>query len=217
MDTRNLLNVFRRRDDERDSDNAATPTGAANTREGQAAPEASKPAQLPAMAAPRVMPKPALRWVGSAGRIALRTFDFLADSNVIASWQSDTYSLNFPGFRYTENFDSAFRHDLRRASLDPNHGLFVLDGGALCGFLWLVVCENSWTGERYGYVNNIYVEPSQRGAGLGKALMEQAETWFLSRRVKNVRLTVTASNEAACRLYQSCGYNISRHEMEKEI
>lgn len=213
MDARNFLGALWRRHENEERDEA--PPNAASTR----APESSRGgSHLTPMAAARALPKPALRWVGEAGRIALRNFDFSADAATVSSWQQETYSENFAEFHYTESFADAFRYDLRRAALDANHALFVLDGGgALCGFLWLVLCENNWTSERYGYVNNIYVTAENRGQGLGKTLMQQAESWFAYRRVKSVRLTVTASNEAACRLYQSCGYAISRHEMDKEI
>ena len=165
----------------------------------------------------RKLPRPALHWVGVGGRTALREFDFVCDADAICSWQRETYSLNFPDFRFTEGFANAFRHDLRRAALDPHHGLFVLDEGETVGFLWLVICENSWTGDRYGYVNNLYVTSNRRGQGFSRALMTQAESWFRSQRVKRARLTVTTSNHAACKLYENCGYTTARWEMEKDL
>lgn len=167
-----------------------------------------------------VLPSPALRWVGQ-GRIALRAFDFDADADAVCAFQPETYTLNFPDFDYTSAFAHAFRHDLRRAMLDPCNGLFVLDDGReerkIVGFLWVVLCQNNWTHERYGYVNNLYVAPNRRGQGLAKELMRQAEDWFRSRGVRKLRLTVTSSNEAAVALYQRSGYRIQRWEMEKEL
>ncbi len=170
----------------------------------------------------RDLPKPALRWVGQAGRIALREFSFEADAETISSFQEETYALNFPNFHYTPGFAQAFRHDLRRATLDNHHGLFVFDErredkGALAGFLWLVVCENNWTGERYGYVNNVYIIPARRGQGLGHEMMRQTDDFFRSRGVRRVRLTVTISNQEAAALYERAGYRATRWEMEKEI
>ena len=165
----------------------------------------------------RKLPRPALRWVGNGGRIALREFDFVSDADAVCAWQKETYTLNFPDFRYTDGFASAFRHDLRRAALDPHHALYVLDEGELIGFLWLVICENTWTGERYGYVNNLYLTAARRGLGLSRELMSQAEKWFREQRVGRARLTVTTSNAAACKLYESCGYSTTRWEMEKEL
>ncbi len=178
---------------------------------------ASSGAVLEAIGGVRKLPRPALRWVGSGGRTALREFDFAADADEVCAWQKETYTLNFPDFRYTDSFASAFRHDLRRAALDPHHGIFVLDEGELVGFLWLVICENTWTGERYGYVNNLYLAPQRRGHGLSRELMLHAEKWFREGRIKRARLTVTTSNAAACKLYENCGYETTRWEMEKEL
>ena len=142
---------------------------------------------------------------------------------MVGEWQRETYALNFPDFGYTPEFAAAFRHDLRRASLDENNGLFVLSeidserGEVLCGFIWVVLCHNNWTGEHYGYINNIYVLPSRRGHGLSDELMNYAETWFRERRVSKLRLTVTSTNVNACRLYERLGYETQRYEMEKDI
>ena len=180
----------------------------------------------------------------------MRAFEFLSDADAVCAFQGETYEFNFPDFRYTPDFGQAFRFDLRRASLDSQHGLFVLDdrwamagGGTdaeagdvmrpadataldtpgkspvrgVCGFLWLVLCQNTWTGERYGYVNNLYLAPHRRGQGLGRELLGQADTFFRSRGIHRVRLTVSAHNESAVHLYQNNGYGVTRWEMEKEI
>ncbi len=198
----------------------ATPRG--HSQNSHAVAEA--PPSLPAARVKglRDLPNPALRWVGEAGRIALREFSFEADTETICSFQEETYALNFPSFHYTPGFAQAFRHDLRRATLDNHHGLFVLDErreekGDLAGFLWLVVCENNWTGERYGYINNVYVLPARRGQGLGQELMRYTDDFFRSRGVRRVRLTVTASNAEAATLYKHAGYDVTRWEMEKEL
>jgi ribosomal protein S18 acetylase RimI-like enzyme len=172
----------------------------------------------------RAMPHAALRWVGPDGRIALREFHLESDAETVCAFQEDTYTLNFPEFHYTHGFAQAFRHDLLRATLDNHHGLFVLDGSALTGeevglvgFLWVVACENTWTSERYGYINNVYVAPNWRGQNLGAELMVQADEFFRGRGIHRLRLTVTAANEAATALYHANGYRVTRWEMEKEL
>jgi ribosomal protein S18 acetylase RimI-like enzyme len=76
---------------------------------------------------------------------------------------------------------------------------------------------DTWTNERYGYINNLYVAPGKRGQGLASTLLEFSNGWFKKNRIKKLRLTVTASNEAACHLYEKGGFHIARWEMEKEI
>ena len=165
------------------------------------------------------LPRPAIRWIDE-GRVALRPFDFENDAEAVCNFQNETYSLNFEDFRYTDNFARAFRHDLRRASLDANNGLFVLQHQPSCevaGFLWLIVYQNHWTNDNYGYVNNMYLSPSLRGRGLGRELMAQSDEFFRGRGVHSVRLSVTVSNEAATHLYESCGFKTVRWEMEKKL
>lgn len=179
-------------------------------------------ASLHAMTSVGALPTPALRWVGAAGRIALRSFDFATDSDAVCAFQRETYGFNFPDFTWSESFASAFRHDLRRAALDGHHGLFVLDNGnsaqqRIGGFLWLVICQNSWTRDRYGYINNVYVTPALRQQGLARALLNQGDVWFRAKGVRRVRLTVTATNEAARRLYEQNGFALTRYEMDKEL
>ncbi len=168
--------------------------------------------------------RPFLRRINSEPRVGLRAFDWNADAEIVGEWQRETYALNFPEFGYTPEFAAAFRHDLRRAALDENNALFVLtelsaanSSENLCGFIWVVLCHNNWTSERYGYINNLYVVPSRRGHGLSDELMSYAESWFRERHVSKLRLTVTSTNENACRLYERLGYQTQRFEMEKDI
>jgi ribosomal protein S18 acetylase RimI-like enzyme len=195
-------------------------TGASDVAVGTAPDVTSTAAGVVSPSRQKAMPRPALRWIAE-GRIALRAFDFDADADLVCAFQPETYGLNFPDFQYSPSFAGAFRHDLRRAALDPHHALFVLDdareSSALAGFLWVVVCQNNWTGERYGYINNLFVAPHRRTQGLGGELMRQADEFFRTRGIKRVRLTVTSSNAAAVALYQRCGYHVQRWEMEKEL
>ena len=193
-----------------------TGTGGANGR-GSAPASFIPQNTLPNVSGVRSLPRPALRWVGAAGRIALREFAFETDADAICAFQEETYTLNFPDFRYNNSFAAAFRHDLRRAALDSQHALFVLDEGEIVGFLWLVICQNTWTGERYGYVNNLFIKATRRGQRLGHEMMTQSDSFFRSRRIKRVRLTVTASNLPAAHLYEESGYTTTRWEMEKEL
>jgi len=167
----------------------------------------------------REWPSPVLAWVGHEKTIALRGFEWQADADHLCAWQRETYAINFPDFKLSLEFAQAFRSDLRRAFLDTNHALWMLDDPATgpCGFIWVVLCTNSWTNERYGYVNNLFIEGAKRGGHLGEELLSHAGTWFKARRVERLRLTVTASNESAVRLYERAGFSVERLEMEKKL
>ncbi|RYX82508.1 GNAT family N-acetyltransferase [bacterium] len=182
----------------------------------------AKTADAPSSHSPattRIWATPVLRWVGTDSTIAIRSFDWENDADFICSWQRETYAINFPDFKLSLEFSGAFRHDLRRAFLDGNHALWMLEdaNGAPCGFIWVVLCTNSWTNERYGYVNNLFIESSYRGLHLGEDLLEHAAGWFRSRKVEKLRLTVTGSNASAVRLYERAGFTVERLEMERDL
>ena len=61
-----------------------------------------------------------------------------------------------------------------------------------------------------GSIQNIGIVPSQRGSGLGSALIERALSGFEAAGAYRVTLEVTAENIAAIRLYQRLGFRRSK-------
>ena len=53
---------------------------------------------------------------------------------------------------------------------------------------------------------SMWVRPSSRGRHVGEALVEAAASWAKGRDFKALFLWVTASNSAARRLYERCGF-----------
>ena len=58
----------------------------------------------------------------------------------------------------------------------------------------------------------ISVDSDHRGKGIGKSLMLNAENWFANRNYIHIQVVTQGDNLAACRLYESCGYEIDRLE-----
>ncbi len=56
------------------------------------------------------------------------------------------------------------------------------------------------------------VDVSERGRGVGKALVTQANRLFLVQGYHLARVVTQRTNESACRLYESCGYQIDKVE-----
>jgi ribosomal protein S18 acetylase RimI-like enzyme len=52
----------------------------------------------------------------------------------------------------------------------------------------------------------MWVDPSHRGGGIGRALIDAVVQWCIEREVSELRLWVTKSNTGAMRLYRSYGF-----------
>ena len=57
-----------------------------------------------------------------------------------------------------------------------------------------------------GWLYYVAVAPEQRGAGLGRALVDAAEQWLAAQGARVIRLMVRAENEAVTRFYETLGY-----------
>ena len=63
-----------------------------------------------------------------------------------------------------------------------------------------------WQGHGHVYVDELWVEPSFRGRGYAKALMQKAEELKADLQATGIRLYVNVNNPAARKLYEDCGY-----------
>jgi len=61
-----------------------------------------------------------------------------------------------------------------------------------------------------GWVYYVAADPSLKGAGLGRRIMEAAENWLAGRGVWKVQLLVREDNSAARRFYEHLGYRDTR-------
>lgn len=60
-----------------------------------------------------------------------------------------------------------------------------------------------------GYIGAMWVAPSARGAGLGRALVDAACAWLRAQGCARLALTVTETNAAAIALYQGAGFRLT--------
>lgn len=66
------------------------------------------------------------------------------------------------------------------------------------------------TGAPYDHTAGLFsmwVHPSARGAGVGRALVAVVIAWARAEGHEHIRLDVSDDNEAAIRLYAACGFN----------
>ena len=68
-----------------------------------------------------------------------------------------------------------------------------------------------------GTVENVFVRPARRNAGVGAALMDAAEASLAARGADAVSLEAMAANAAGIRFYRRRGYDAHRVVMEKSL
>jgi len=79
----------------------------------------------------------------------------------------------------------------------------------------VAACMVGHDGHR-GVVYYVAVDPAERGAGHGRAIMAAAEDWLKARGVWKLNLLVRAGNEAVQRFYEQLGFEAQpRLYMEK--
>ena len=69
-----------------------------------------------------------------------------------------------------------------------------------------VIVRKFWNG--YAYIDDIVVDVKFRRLGVGRALVQAVVTWAKDRQLAGVMLETQNNNIAACRLYESCGFQL---------
>jgi GNAT superfamily N-acetyltransferase len=67
--------------------------------------------------------------------------------------------------------------------------------------------------ELYGEIGGLVVDKDQRGQGVGKALMAEAESWASGRGIREIRLRSNILREQAHQFYQAIGYEIIKTQL----
>ena len=67
--------------------------------------------------------------------------------------------------------------------------------------------------KEFGFVHDLWVEPAYRNEGLARQMMMLAVERFREIGVAQVRMDVAYKNDAARRLFESCGFRVSTTEM----
>ena len=79
---------------------------------------------------------------------------------------------------------------------------------------WILTHPGRWEDDdQRGFIEDIVVAHSHRGRGIGRSLMELAESHYQQRSFLGMALTVRADNEAALTLYESLGYATVQHRL----
>ena len=68
-----------------------------------------------------------------------------------------------------------------------------------------------------GVIEDCYVDPSARRCGCGRALVDEALSWFSGRGIGHVELDVLVANEEACRFWTALGFGATRIRMRRAL
>ncbi|MEB0032270.1 GNAT family N-acetyltransferase [Undibacterium sp. RTI2.1] len=114
-------------------------------------------------------------------------------------------------------FGSSYEEEVDRStpeiakSLEEQVGKTIFGAFANHTLLAIVAVgrETSIKGRHRGFIRSVYVEPSVRGQGIGKALMQHAMKFARTMPdLRQVTLTVTDGNHAAITTYLALGFKI---------
>lgn len=92
------------------------------------------------------------------------------------------------------------------------HRIFVAENEShvFLGYVWVGVGSNMMTGKRHGFIYDIFVEKEFRGKGVGRALLEKAESFCREKGYSRILLMVSVNNKAAAKLYDKMGFKMEQ-------
>ena len=113
---------------------------------------------------------------------------------------------------------------------DESCGFFVAEAeepiasrteGAILGFVQLTIRDTPpipiLVPRRIAFVETLAVREDARRAGIGRALMDQAERWVEESGATEIDLNVHEFNQVAIGFYHSLGYTTSSRRMSKRL
>ena len=129
-------------------------------------------------------------------------------------------------YDYKPGTGEMYRRWLTARASDPNSVFLVADRERLmadvpflAGFL-IGTVESSipiYRTPRFGFIHDLWVEEEYRHEGIGRQMTMLAIEKFKELGMTQVRLETAESNEAARKLFASCGLRVSTMEMMLEI
>ncbi|HWC23491.1 MAG TPA: GNAT family N-acetyltransferase [Flexivirga sp.] len=100
--------------------------------------------------------------------------------------------------------------------LTPGHAVLIAedDNGERVGDLWMAPRTER---QDVAFIYAIQVEPSARGNGYGRALMQEAAQWSRDNGFRTLALHVFGGNDIAINLYESLGFVTTDRMMKLDL
>jgi GNAT superfamily N-acetyltransferase len=98
--------------------------------------------------------------------------------------------------------DEQFELTWQRLHSDFNmYGLIAEKDGQIVGLAHYIFRPSTWEVEDYCYLEDLFVDPKVRGAGVGRALINELEKIATAKGSKRLYWTTAPDNEVARKLY----------------
>lgn len=144
-----------------------------------------------------------------------------SDREFIASLVTRFSEFDLPQWRSTDEIDRANQAALQKAmgQPEPDSVIYVAEDetGTPAGFIHLQTQTDYFNGEKHGYISDLAVDPSFEGKGIGRLLLDAAESWSRSMGYRLLTLYVFAGNTRARQIYEKYGFQPEVVKYGKEI
>ena len=140
----------------------------------------------------------------NVGDIGTCDGEFTVDSKLVLHAENNE-------IRYTTISVPSFKKRYRQDEVDyaayvdhPDKTAFLAYvNGQMAGH---IILRKYWN--RYAYIEDIVVDVRFRRRKVGRALIAQAKRWATERGLPGIMLETQDNNVGACRLYESCGFEL---------
>jgi GNAT superfamily N-acetyltransferase len=120
----------------------------------------------------------------------------------------DTWKVLWRGYIefYKASIPEEMYEIIWKRLMDPNyneHGLGALLDGKLEGITHYSFQNSTWAMTNYCYLEDLFVNPDVRGAGLGRALIDEVKNVAISAGSQRLYWNTDSTNSTARKLYDS--------------
>lgn len=106
-------------------------------------------------------------------------------------------------------YNKCFSYNCNKINLNPTGTILILlENNKIIGMGTLDVINDIFKGIKYGYLNNICIDPEYQGKGLGNYLLKELEKLAIKKECKYLMLTSNKNRIIAHKLYLKNGYEI---------
>lgn len=116
--------------------------------------------------------------------------------------------------------DLAQMSQMDTSQADPdagNTGLVHRNHRRSIACLWMGIAVDQVRGDRHSHIFLIYVDPAHRRQGIGRYLLQQAESWAKGQGDRQITLQVFGNNQPALQLYKNLGYELQALSLVKSL